>query len=216
MRASDIAFITTFCKCVAEKSGIAIFSFIRTYFHVKKAKKSQKARHIFKVSHLEMRPKKDQLKFFRSTNLKRGQSGNPAQEPQARRDYATWLGIARPCSASDVLNKPSCEVQSCRNIPPPMYWSRTYKPKTKVKTDTQTAKVQTGLKRSGKYYKHSNHSTYFQRQSSGHSLYIRNQKRRKPGQWHKPTEGSAHDVIAFHSTTSQSQRKPIPAINAPK
>jgi len=89
MRASDIAFITTFCKGVAEKSGIAIFSFIRTYFHVKKAKKSQKARHIFKVSHLEMRPKKDQLKFFRSTNLKRGQSGNLAQEPQARRDYAT-------------------------------------------------------------------------------------------------------------------------------
>jgi len=42
MRASDIAFITKFCKCVAEKNGIEIFSFLKTYFSVKKAKRAKR------------------------------------------------------------------------------------------------------------------------------------------------------------------------------
>jgi len=41
MRASDIAFITNMCKYVAEKYGMAIFSFISTYFNVKKGQKAE-------------------------------------------------------------------------------------------------------------------------------------------------------------------------------
>jgi len=65
-----------FCKCVAERHGIARFSLIRTYFHVKKAKKEPKGQtHFFRPGNLrrgEKKPKK-QLKFFRPTNMKRGQ-----------------------------------------------------------------------------------------------------------------------------------------------
>ena len=49
MRASDTAFITKILQMCCRKIGIAIFSFIRTNFLVeKKAKKSQKGKHIFK------------------------------------------------------------------------------------------------------------------------------------------------------------------------
>jgi len=39
MRAPDITFITKILQSVAEKNGIAIFSFKTTYFSVKEAKK---------------------------------------------------------------------------------------------------------------------------------------------------------------------------------
>jgi len=46
-----------FCKCVADKNGIAIFSFIRTYFSVKKAKKEPKG-----PTHLYGQPTWDEVK----------------------------------------------------------------------------------------------------------------------------------------------------------
>jgi len=58
-----------------QNNGIAIFSFKRIYSSVKKPKKSQKAKYIFKASRLKVRTKKAKrpTKFFSPTNLKRGQ-----------------------------------------------------------------------------------------------------------------------------------------------
>jgi len=46
------------------KNGVAVFSFISTYFSVKNAKREPNGKYIFKVDQLEMRPKRPTKIFY--------------------------------------------------------------------------------------------------------------------------------------------------------
>jgi len=58
MWASDIAFITNILQMCRQKKWNSIFSFISTYFSVKK--RAKRPNTFFKASQLEMRPKNSQ------------------------------------------------------------------------------------------------------------------------------------------------------------
>jgi len=102
-----------FCKCVVEKHVIAIFSLIRTYFHVKKPKGQT---YFLRPGKLRWGQKKSkgQLKFFRPTNLKqgqiseiwpeKGQPGNPDRNHRraqvSKRWLVFWFGLFSALSIS--------------------------------------------------------------------------------------------------------------------
>jgi len=82
MRASDIAFITKILQMCWQKNGIAIFSFIRTYFSVNKAKKEPKG----------------QTYFVRLTNLRWGQPDNPEGYNNSYNNWKSSYDSRRKCN----------------------------------------------------------------------------------------------------------------------
>ena len=71
-----------FCKCVAEKNETAIFSFTRTYFSIKMAKKEPKRRTYF------LRPASLRWGQISETWPNKGHSGNPGIQVIFHNRYA--------------------------------------------------------------------------------------------------------------------------------